>query len=336
LLSLVAQETDGRFGYEIVVVDNGSKDHTKRTVEEIAARASVPIRLVAEPRRGQVYARNRGIAEARGEWIASFDDDQLADPGWLTELVVLAHDTRSRSVGGAMRLKLPADCQRRLAAFCRRVLGESVAWHTRRPYTPKQGPGSGNHMLHRSVFDEVGIYDESYNLRGYDTDLYRRLCAAGIESWYSPAAVAYHVTPPCRLTDQYLRDTSLCNGWCFARRDRERFGALISPLVLVARIGQMVGIHLPRLAVAKLQGDAEEALALRCRLWTAQGYTACAMHLMSPKLFAEPRFTESCSAGDTVPSQSPRMAIAGRFECPGADAGFKKAQAAASKKVTTA
>ncbi len=300
LLSLVAQETGGRFCYEIVVVDNGSTDHTKRTVEEIAARANVPIRFGSEPRRGQVYARNRGVAEACGEWIASFDDDQLADPAWLKELVALAHDTQSRSVGGVMRLKLPEGCHRRLTAFCRRVLGESVAWQTRRRYTRKQGPGSGNHMLHRSVFEEVGIYDESYNLRGYDTDLYRRLSAAGIDSWYSPTAVAYHVTPPYRLTDQYLRDTSLCNGWCFARRDRERFGALISPLILVARIGQMVGVHLPRLGVAKLLGDAEQALALRCRLWSAQGYMACAMHLMSPTWFAEPRFAVQATTSGKV------------------------------------
>jgi hypothetical protein len=155
-------------------------------------------------------------------------------------------------------------------------------------------------MLHRSVFEEVGVYDESYNLRGYDTDLYRRLCAAGIESWYSPAAVAYHVTPPYRLTEQYLRDTSLYNGWCFARRDRLRFGPLIAPLVLVARIGQMVGIHLPRLAMAKLRSDVEEALARRCRIWTAQGYMTCAMHLMSPKWFAEPRFEAQATATSKV------------------------------------
>jgi glycosyltransferase involved in cell wall biosynthesis len=300
LLSLVAQETEGRFGYEIVVVDNGSTDHTKRTVEAIAAGATVPIRFVFEPRRGQVYARNRGVAEARGEWIASFDDDQLADPAWLKELITLARDTQSRSVGGAMRLKLPEGCHRRLTPFCRRVLGESVAWQTRRRYTRKQAPGSGNHMLHRSVFEEVGIYDESYNLRGYDTDLYRRLCSAGIDSWYSPTAVAYHVTPPYRLTDQYLRDTSLCNGWCFARRDRERFGALISPWILVARIGQMAGVHLPRLALAKLRGDTEQVLTWRCRLWSAQGYMACAMHLMSPTWFAEPRFAVQATPSGKV------------------------------------
>ncbi len=260
-----------------------------------------PSDCVSEPRRGQVYARNRGIAEARGEWIASFDDDQLADPAWLKELLALAHDTQSRSVGGAMRLKLPEGCHRRLAAFCRRVLGESVGWQTRRRYTRKHGPGAGNHMLHRSVLDEVGVYDESYNLRGDDTDLYRRLCAAGIDSWYSPAAVAYHVTPPYRLTEQYLRETSLCNGWCFARRDRERFGALVAPLVLVARIGQMAGIHLPRLALAKVAwrrrrsaGPAMPPLEPIKDTWPVP----CT--LMSPKWFAEPRFAAQPTASGKV------------------------------------
>jgi hypothetical protein len=194
-----------------------------------------------------------------------------------------------------MRLKLPHGCQRRLAAFCRRVLGESVAWETRRRYTRKQGPGCGNHMLHRTVLEQIGAYDEAYNLRGEDTDFYRRLRAAGIDSWYTPAALAYHVTPSYRLTDQYLRHTCFCNGWSFARRDRKRFGALMAALVLIARLGQAAGLHWPRFALARLRGDVEEALGWRCRLWSTRGYLSCAAHLLIPRWFAEPDFVAEAS-----------------------------------------
>ena len=46
----------------------------------------LPVRYIPEPRRGYGYARNRGLAEARGEFIYFLDDDCVPAPDWADVL----------------------------------------------------------------------------------------------------------------------------------------------------------------------------------------------------------------------------------------------------------
>ena len=290
MLSLVAQETDGGFTYELLIVDNASTDHTADVIADVAASTQVPIRSVYEGTAGQVVARNRGLREARGEWIANFDDDQIAEPSWLKELMRVAREHHARSVGGTLYLKLTDGCQRTLALQVRRLLGESVLWDRVTPYTRTQGPGSGNQLLHSSIFEEIGVYDESYQLRAYDTDLYRRMRAAGVESWFAPKAVAHHVTPPSRLEESYLQETALHSAWSFARRDAAEWGAVKPILVAAARVVQAMLSHTPQLWLARLLKRDETVLGLRCRRWRAEGYARCVLYATAPAVFSQPGF----------------------------------------------
>jgi glycosyltransferase involved in cell wall biosynthesis len=70
--------------YEVVIVDNGSKDRTSEIVKEFQDRAR--IRYIYEERIGLCIARNTGWRAAEGRYIAFFDDDAIACPGWLTAI----------------------------------------------------------------------------------------------------------------------------------------------------------------------------------------------------------------------------------------------------------
>ena len=96
--SLVGQAIDSALAQtftdrEIVVVDDGSTDGTAAAVETYGDR----VRLVRKPNGGEASARNAGIREAKGTWIAFLDSDDLWEPEALEALYAAAQ--RDPSVG---------------------------------------------------------------------------------------------------------------------------------------------------------------------------------------------------------------------------------------------
>lgn len=65
---------------EIVLVDNNADLLTQAVAKDFVARFPQSVRLVFEPVQGACSARNRGIEESRGRFVAFLDGDDLADP----------------------------------------------------------------------------------------------------------------------------------------------------------------------------------------------------------------------------------------------------------------
>lgn len=74
--------------FEIVIVNDGSKDSSKEVVESIE---DSRIRLINKENEGVSKARNRGIKEAKGEWVFFLDADDLMSEGCLQALVDLGN-----------------------------------------------------------------------------------------------------------------------------------------------------------------------------------------------------------------------------------------------------
>jgi glycosyltransferase involved in cell wall biosynthesis len=64
---------------EVLVVDDGSTDGSRSVAESFGGR----VRLYSGPNAGPSAARNRGVREARGDWIVFLDADDLLEPGYL-------------------------------------------------------------------------------------------------------------------------------------------------------------------------------------------------------------------------------------------------------------
>ena len=71
---------------EVIVVDDGSTDDSARVVEGL----DLPgVRLIRQPNGGVSAARNRGIAEAKGDYIALLDADDYWKPEYLERVAAL-------------------------------------------------------------------------------------------------------------------------------------------------------------------------------------------------------------------------------------------------------
>jgi glycosyltransferase involved in cell wall biosynthesis len=183
--------------HEIVVVDN----HDRPTLEvELPARA----RLVHEPRRGLDVARNRGIAEARGDVIAFIDDDCEADPHWLDNLRVAFADPRIDAVTGRVRpAALTTPGQRWFEERFSFDRGARPRWFTpwdRREWYPlwMGGIGTGCNMaFRRAAITGIGGFDELLDMGtaiggGGDLDAFARLVDRGALLHYAPGALVWH------------------------------------------------------------------------------------------------------------------------------------------------
>lgn len=296
LASVTRQIADG-FTYEVVVVDDGSTDATRQVVEETAARAPVPIRYVyLEGRRGLAYTRNRGVAEARGGWVVFFDDDQIADPDWLTNLLAVAVAHGAHCVGGSRRLDLPPEVLAELGPTCRSLLGENIYLEPPSILDGKELPTTGNLMLSREVFHKVGDFDPRFT-GGEDTEFLNRSRRAGFPIWTAPRAMCAHMVPLYRTRARYFRWVSRRWGNSFAKIDRKQHGRAGMLALLSARLVQASLINLPSYFAARLRGRRAEALDRHTLLWRAEGYVRTALWLVSPGLFPQSDFLSEMDFG---------------------------------------
>jgi GT2 family glycosyltransferase len=289
LESLTRQETGEEFSYEVVVVDNASTDSTRTTVDGISDGAVVPVRYRYEGIAGIARARNRGIAESTGMWVAFFDDDQIADPAWLRELFAIARTTDASCIGGRVLLSSIGGTPLR-SPVCRAILGETFHGDLPGPLPRKSLPGTGNVLIKRSVFDSIGMFDESFSRGCEDADFFRRVRRAGMRIWYAPKAIVFHIIPPHRFERTYLLSSFIRQGCNYAFLDYKEGGICKVTFSCVARIGQSLLVHLPAIILGHLQGDRDAVLGRECLLSKAIGYSRGALHRLFPRMFPQEDF----------------------------------------------
>lgn len=279
---------------EIVVVDNASTDATREVVEELrATHPAARFRYVFEAQQGQAYAINRGAAEARGAWIALFDDDELAPGSWLMELWKTAQERDAEIVGGPCHLDLDERQRAAVDPICRGVLREFLPYDEVHRFDGSCHPGGGNVLIARRIFDRLGGFNTELDRGYYDTDFFIRARSAGVPAWYTPHGGILHRIPAYRLDPEHFRWDARRTGDNLAFTDLQYRSQGRMALLALARIGQAALINLPLWILARARNDAAASLGRRTLLWRCEGYVRRALSLTFPVLFAQREFFES-------------------------------------------
>lgn len=84
--SLIKQKISETIKWEVLVVDNNSRDHTRGVVSTYQKRGDFPceLRYAMESRQGLAYARQRGVEEAAGKCVGFLDDDCVLIDDWVS------------------------------------------------------------------------------------------------------------------------------------------------------------------------------------------------------------------------------------------------------------
>jgi glycosyltransferase involved in cell wall biosynthesis len=231
---------------EVIVVDDGSTDDTLQVIRGLG---SERIRVARhEKPRGVSAARNRGIAEARGDWIAFLDDDDLWAPDKLaSQLRAMGSDARW-SYAGTVKI----DGQGRIIGGAPPPPPNAVLARLRR-WNLVPGGCSGV-VVARRLLRSTGGFDPSLvNLA--DWDLWIRLGQHGPPEYVPEPMVGYRLHPGQASLDL---DLILREAEIVARKHRTRLdvGALHHYLAQKALLGGNRRRALKHFAVAAMRGEA--------------------------------------------------------------------------------
>jgi glycosyltransferase involved in cell wall biosynthesis len=213
LASVAAMARPANVTWELVVVDNNSGDETRAVVEEFSRSSGIDTRYVFEGRQGLSFARNAGIAEARGDILAFTDDDVTVDPQWLGGLWRAFDQRDCLGVGGRIVPVWPGARPWWLKEDCRYpLMGVIVRFdlgnEPRQLSTPPFGANMG---FRRAAFEKYGLFRTDLGRTGTqlssgeDTEFGRRLLRANETLVYDPRAIIYHPVEPERLRQRYFR-----------------------------------------------------------------------------------------------------------------------------------
>ncbi|OEU52055.1 MAG: hypothetical protein BA871_04635 [Desulfuromonadales bacterium C00003096] len=245
------------------------------------------VRSIEGEGKGYTRALNLGLAKSDGEWVALFDDDELAAPDWLKELFLFAQERSALCVGGRRELALTQDVLSGLGPVCRALMGEFLQKESTTKCHPKLHPYGGNMLIKRSVFDAVGVFDEAMRTGGCDRDLVLRAMNAGVSMGLTPMAVVQHIIPSQRVTPEHIKWYSLQLGNSIAYIDWRRWGRMKTCMACVARIGQALLVNIPLFLVAYIQRDLPEIQDRKALLWRAVAYSQKTLSLLSSRLFGQ-------------------------------------------------
>lgn len=226
-LESVAEQDASAAQWECIVVNNNSTDDTAARFEAFAAaHPHLNLRMVEEHNQGLSYARNRGIRESTGEYIAIIDDDERIVPGFISAYISL-FDTESDAVagGGPIVPVYPAGRPSWMSRFTERPIANTMYLGDRvREFPEGHIPGGGNMAIRRSAVKRYGVFDISLGrvgtslTGGEESDLFERLRLAEAKYYYTPKAVMYHIIPAEKLTMDYFSRLSYNIGVSQLRR----------------------------------------------------------------------------------------------------------------------
>lgn len=230
-LNSVAKQDADKAIWECVVVNNNSTDNTAEMVAAFAKEHSdINIKLVDEAQQGLSYARNRGIAEAEGQFLAFIDDDETINEGFVSAYLDLFHNHGAFAGAGVLKVRYDSARPKWMSYYTEKMianplnLGKEII-----TITSSVNPTGGNMAFNREIFRLYGGFDTNLGRKGNElsggeeNDMFQRLRDLGERVFYTPHAIAYHHIADRKLTPEYF--DKLSYGVGVSKRIRaEKFG----------------------------------------------------------------------------------------------------------------
>jgi len=212
-------ETDGRFDWELVIVNNNSTDHTQQVIEEF--RQTLPIVDVFEPMQGHSQSRNRAVATASGDYLVWTDNDVLVEANWLVAYYeAFEKNPDTIFFGGVIEPEFETPRPAWLEAtwdICKAVYATRMLGDQPRELDEKTLPYGANFAIRMDIQRQY-LYNTTFGRKaggmvGEDeVAVLRAIVKDGYRGMWVPAARLKHFIPTDRICESYVRNYYIGQG----------------------------------------------------------------------------------------------------------------------------
>ncbi len=178
---------------EIIVVDDGSTDNTVSTLKSLHPE----VKLIQQDNLGVSAARNTGISAARHDWIALLDSDDVWHENKLERLITELNNAPEYLICHSDEIWI-----RNGVRVNQMNKHKKAGGHIFQHCLPLCAISPSAVMIHRSLFDEIGLFDE--NLPACeDYELWLRICSRYPVLFIDEALITKHGGHHDQLSRRY-------------------------------------------------------------------------------------------------------------------------------------
>ncbi len=184
---------------ECILLDNGSNDGSAEYMRSWAERMPDAQVISLTRNAGFCEANNLAFSHANGEWIALLNNDAVAEPDWIEQLVQCGNPAQKIGMLGSKILFVEPegviDKAGHLIYWDGQNRGRGTMEKDNGQYNQEEEilwPDACAALYHRQVFEETAGFDETFFAFGDDADLGMRARLLGWKAWYVPSAVVHH------------------------------------------------------------------------------------------------------------------------------------------------
>ena len=204
--SLLEQDYESK-NFEILIIDNSSVDSTNQIAQNYLHKRN-NMKYYIEENIGLSYARNRGMKESKGKYIAFLDDDAIAPPHWLSTANALLRSVTSDCFGGPFFACYNSE----KAKWFKDEYGSFTLGKTSRSVSSGEFLVGGNFFIKRDLLLQMGGFNSEYGMKGKaigvgeETLLQIRLrnTFPNINIYFEPELFIYHLVRKEKMQFSYL------------------------------------------------------------------------------------------------------------------------------------
>ena len=206
-------QTSGLDCFEAIIVDNNSTDNTAEVFTQWrTAQPQGAFTYLTESQQGASFARNTGAAMAKGDWLCFMDDDAVATPNYVEN--ILKHiETKPEAVGFGGRIipkYIPTE-PKWMSYYVSSLVGNFDYAPIACAFAPGKYPLESNMIVKKDIYDFIGGFNTqlpgvvgTLRIGGEGKELFYKILSLGHTIYYDPTICVHHVVEVKKLTSEYM------------------------------------------------------------------------------------------------------------------------------------